>query len=1294
MRQEKERFETGKLDAQSNANHWRMGVAMLRNSNKLRALLSFVLMVSAAWAQQSTGEITGTVMDPANAVVPRAVVTAKDTATGHSFETISREDGAYLVPNLLPGKYSVTVTAPGFETLVIDGIVVETGRAAQVPAKLVVGNVTQSVEVSGTAVALDTTSNQVADTVRNDYIKDLPLAGRDVFQMSSLNVAFTPGPSTEPGTFNGLFQGALNVTLDGTNVNDNRNKSTNGYASLVALRLDAIEEVTVSTNGLQADAAAQGAMTLQFATRRGTNQYHGSVFEEVRNDFFNANDYFLNLQGLPKTAQKLNDFGGSIGGPLKIPGVPYFRNKLFFFLNYEEAPVPGAVTKTATKLTTAAQNGNYTYLGTDGNQHTVNVLTLAGQNGYTTTIDPIVQQELNAINGTLGKGTLLPISNNYFQQTIAWKWPTGLNDYYPTARLDYQITDKVAYHVAWNLHHNHTNPTGPTYPGLPLASGESKQTSYALSNGVDTTFKPTIFNSFKFGIQNTIMASNIGNSISQWASQGNRSVSFGSGLSAVIPNATPSINGQPTYTYSDQLNWVKGKHTMKFGGNGIYTRFYYNEYYGNSGVPNYTLGIASSDPISSVFAASNFPDIQTTTLSTPAALYATLTGRVDAISATINLNPATHQYQAGVPLVYAENYSAWGAFFQDSFRVSPTLTLNYGLRWEIPGVMTNTNNTYMAPTAGDLLAPSVAAFQPGVFGPEGANYVPSILQRSVTWSTGRKNPAPNFGFAWNPRLDSGLLANLLGKNRSVIRGSYGIAYFDEGLNGEYWTDTNAGNWQISTASAGAQFAAGALNLESPNPMSVTQPPGQFNPPFPESLFVFNNYDVATSASHLREPYVQTWNFGIQRELSKTALLEVRYVGNKTTHKWIQYTLMEANIFENGFLPQFQNAQKNLAINEAGGKGATFQNLGLPGEVPLPIFETAFGPNGSFGALAAGSSWTSTTFVNDLLQGQAGAMANTLQGRSASNEGYYCRLVGANFAPCASLGYTGASSYPINFWVPNPYVGENDELTDSAYGNYNALQVELRQRLSHGATLNFNYAWSHALTDMPTQSSASGNVYNFWTIRDFRLNYGPLGNDRRQTYAVYGTYELPFGPNRLWNITNPVLGRVLNGWVIGAIANVQSGAQSLVSSGYDTFDNYEAGGVLLQGLTTAQFRSMLLESPRSRPAGVAAVTTADPSLIAASGTANAAYYQPWEQAGTMGQNFYLAGPWLWTVNASLKKDVRLNERFRVTLQGEFLNVLNHPEFGMPTLTPTSTTFGQVTSSMVAPRNIQLRGYLRW
>jgi hypothetical protein len=1260
--------------------------------------LAVLLFVTgrAAWTQKTTGEIKGTVQDPGNAFVPKAAITAKDTATGLAFHTVTGGDGVYLVPNLLPGTYTVTVTAPGFQTSAIDRIVVETGRSTEVPVKLEVGTVTQTLEVNGAAIALETTSNQVATTVRNDYIRDLPTNGRDVFQFSSLSAGYAAG------TFNGLFQGAINVSLDGTNVGDTRYKSTNGDASLVALRLDAIEEVTVSTSGLGADAAAGGAMNLQFTTRRGTSQYHGSVFEEVRNDFFNSNDFFANMKGLPKTKVKLNDAGGSIGGPLKIPGAPYFRNKLFFFLNYEDAPVPGATTKTATTLLPSAQKGDYTYKGTDGQLHTVNVLTLAAQAGYPSQIDPTVQVALSTINGSLSKGTALPINNNYFQETINWKVPAGRRDEYPTARLDYQVTDKVAYHIAWNLRHNHTDPTGPSYPGLEIQQGESKETHYALANGVDTTFTPTVFNSFKFGIQSSIIGLNIGNDIHQWASQGDRSITFGSGLSPIIPNSHPTIRGNPAYTYSDELNWVKGKHTMKFGVSGIYTRFYENDYYGNAGVLAYTLGVSTNDPINSLFVASNFPAIQTTGLGTPAALYATLTGRISSITGTENIDEHSRQYQKFAPLVYRVNYASWGTYFQDSFRISPVLALNFGFRWEFTGAMTNTNNTFMAPVIEDILSPSRGVFQPGVFAD--INHVPAIAQRSSTYAPDRINPSPNFGFAWNPRADSGLMAKLLGSNRTVIRGSYSLSHFDEGLNGYYWTNTNAGNWRIKSASPGTEFAPGSLTLQSPDP-PFNVAPASFNPPFSEYQFAFGNYDVSTNAGvyngpgklpTMRNPYVQTWNFGIQRELSRNTLLEVRYVGNKTTHKWRQYTVSEVNIFENGFLQEFIHAQTNLAINQANGKGNSFQNLGLPGEVPLPIFEQAFGPNGSQPALASGSSWTNGTFINRLLLGQVGSMAATLQGGTSTNSVYECRLVGANFGPCADRGYTSVTPYPMNFWVANPYVFENDWANDTSWGNYNGLQIELRQRLSHGVTLTGNYTWSHALTDMPTQSSASGNVLNYTTIRNFNLDKGPLSNDRRHALRVYGSYALPFGQGRKWTVANSVLSRLLGGWTIGSIVTLVSGAENFVGSGQRTVNNYGDSGVLLQGLSLSQFRDMLLESPRNNGPGTFTVTRADPRLINSDGTANPNYFSQWTTPGTFGERFYLTGAWFWSFDASVNKDIRIKERLRMTLQAEFLNILNHPEFDLPSLNPTSSTFGQVSSVMGgnSPRNIQLRGYLRW
>ena len=155
-------------------------------------------------------------------------------------------------------------------------------------------------------------------------------------------------------------------------------------------------------------------------------------------------------------------------------------------------------------LTPEAQSGILRFVGTDGAQHTVNVLQLAGAAGYRTAVDPIVADVLQVINGTVSQGTVLPSSSNLYQQSLNWKINTGSRDIYPTARLDYQITKSLAWHGTWNLQHNHVDPTGSSYPGIPGQAGESKFTRYALSNGVDWTIAPRIFNSVKFGLQSSV----------------------------------------------------------------------------------------------------------------------------------------------------------------------------------------------------------------------------------------------------------------------------------------------------------------------------------------------------------------------------------------------------------------------------------------------------------------------------------------------------------------------------------------------------------------------------------------------------------------------------------------------------------------------------------------------------------------------------------------------------------------------------------------------------------------------
>ncbi|HEX3880069.1 MAG TPA: TonB-dependent receptor [Bryobacteraceae bacterium] len=1256
-----------------------------------RAVLVFCLSLAfatfAAAQVRTDGDIRGTVFDPSGTVVPNASVTLKDAATGIAKSAQSNKEGSFIFLNLLPGKYNVTVSATGFQNAAFDAVVVETGRTTDLPVHLSLGSVQQTVEVSGAPTPLDTTSNQIADTVRNDYVQNLPLAGRDTLPFALLSAGATT-TSAGASTFNGLPEPSLNISLDGINNNDQRYKSgSKGFSEKAPLRLDAIDEVTVATTGTEADAAANGAMQIRFTTKRGTSQYHGKVFEEFRNDDLNANAFFNNARGLPITKVRLNDVGGNLGGPLPIP-VSFLRHKLFFFVNYEDTPAPNSFISTVNVLTPAAQSGIFTYIGSDGLQHSANLLQIAGAAGYSSAIDSTVAGVLNTINGTVSKGVVRPATGDPNHNTLQWNQSGGTRDYYPTARLDYQITSKIAWFGAWNLHHYHNDGNGPAYPGFGLNSGEAKSTSYIASNGLDWTISPQIFNSFKFGVQSSISGTNIRNSVYQWASQGNEQISFGSGVNPLIPNSTPSLSNTPVYNLSDELNWVKGKHTFKFGGSMLYTRFWDSSDYQYDGIYQYSLGVATGDPIQSALSASTLPQIRSQDLTTAWALYATLTGRLSRVRAFNNLDEKAHQYLPYSPLTYRENFTTSGAYFQDSFRLTPHLTLNYGLRWQFTGAMHNSNNTYINPQYSQLLGPSTALFQPGVLG---GTMTPMLYQRSTTYSPDRVNPAPNFGFAWNPSVSGGILGKLLGSTgKTVIRGSTGINYFDQGLQTDFWINTNAGNWQQLLLQPGNPgFAPGQLSLNSPLPPFMTAP-ASFNPPFDETQFAFANYNVGTTKPNLRTPYVESWNFGIQRELAHNLVLETRYVGNRTVHNWHLYSEQETNIFENGFLQEFLNAQNNYAINQASGV-SSFQNLGRPGQVALPIFEAAFGASGSQPALAASSGFTSGTFINDLKQGAAGAAATTLTGSSSSI--YYCRLVGNRFSPCSALGFNAPGNYPINFFQANPYVGDLTVTDDNSWSTYNALQVTLRKSYSYGLTVNANYTWSHNLSD---SFAIVDNLTDYYTtLRNRNLDKAPTPFDIRQTFQTYWTYELPIGKGKMLPVSNGILDRIVGGWSLSGITRWNSGNVYKLTGGYSTFtgfsDSTSDSGVVLTGIGISQLQNELRQFS---PGPSQNLYSAAPALIGPDGRANPAYLSPASTPGALGQFLYIYGPHLITTDMELRKETRITERLRFNFQAEFLNVFNHPVFAPGTGNIQSTSFGQSSSTLVGPRNIQLRAYLSW
>ena len=1263
----------------------------------------------AAGQGTMNGEIRGTVQDPSGALVPNVALKAKDVSTGLEKATASDANGGFVFLNLQPGTYRLTATAPGFQTTVYDSLLIETARVTDITVRMRVGDITEVVEVQATAVQLETSSNQLATTVTNTYIQELPFNGRDILNFALL----MPGSQTandrsgRNSTFNGLPNAALNITIDGVNNNSQRFKSGGtSFFEFAPSRLDAVEEITVSTSGGGAEASGEGAMQIRFTTKRGTDKYHFKIFEQFQNEDLNANDFFKNMRGQPISKSRTQNFGGNFGGKL-VPWVPYLRNKLFFFANFEMSPVPGSTTLSTNTLTAASQAGNFTYNGTDGQAHTVDLLTAARAGGLTSTIDPTIGAMLGRINATRANASgFLPVPNQPYFQTMTWVQPTNTTTVWPTVRLDYQVSPAIAWHGTWNLRHQLIDGSAPPYPGSPYTwTNGYKITTYVATNSLDWTIRPNILNTFTFGVQSNGEFFYAGADPHQWAPYGNKVLIMPSQANTGTPiiatdiptsgNITPFIRNNPVFELSNNLSWVKGKHKFSMGGKMLHTSFWETSY-GTAGLPNYTLGIASGDPVSTIL-QSALPGISTTNgdLTNAQNLYALLTGRLSSVSVNTNVDENTQKYAPFAPVTQRFAFTTAALYFQDSFRLTPRLTLNYGIRWQFDGVIHNTNGIDTSPDVSSFLGPSTALFQPGVLN---GNLNPVFKVTTHPYSHDYVNPAPNFGFAWNPSGYKGLLGKILGDGKTVIRGSYRLAQYNEGLNViSNLLPGNPGSSQSGALNPGAPgFTAGGLNLSSTIP-SFDLNPQAFAPTLAQSLFTFN-----TSANYinpsLKSPYVQDFTFGIQREIAKGTVLSVNYLGNKATHLWHQYNYQETNIFENGFLQQFVQAQSNLTINQANGKTG-FANNGLPGQAALPIFDAAFGPLGSLGAVSSASGYTNGTFITNLQQGVAGTLANSL----ATNTTYFCRMVGNAFSPCAALGYGATGKYPMNFFRANPYVNNLNYIDDNGNTNYNALQIEIRRALSHGLSLTANYTWGHSLGNLYNVTSQSGLTQPH-TLRNGRLDYGPTPFDIRQSFQTYWTYALPFGKGRPFDMSNAILDRIAGGWSLGAVWRYTSGYVQQINTGRNTVNQFTSatgttgvsGAVLSGGVTLKQLQSDLNTiSGSSYPNLVT-----NKAIIGSNGQANPQYLSPPTTPGVFGQFLYLYGPNNLGMDMSLTKEIQLKERLKFSFQVEALNFMNHPIFPMATTNPTSATFGQVTSTASNPSNtsfgrvVQLRAYIQW
>jgi hypothetical protein len=1251
------------------------------------------VLASSAWAQNTSGTVTVTVLDPGGALVPNTQLALKDLATNDVRSGVTRADGTYSFVNLTYGTYGLTALLSGFQTAVIDSITVQTARTTDVTVTLQIGSTSERIEVTGGVTPIvEATSSVIGTTIDMKQIEDLPLGGRDLNGLSALVPGYAEGNGYH--SWNGAPMASQGNNFDGVVADTSRFKDFGNAASAILPRPEAIAEMTILTDQLDLDQGfGTSVMQVNFTTRRGTNAFHGRVYDDFQNDGLNANSWFNDAIGQPKGKLIIDDFGATLGGPI-------IKNKLFFFGDYAERKIPGTNYPNNNVLSAGAQQGNFTYTDTNGQLRTINVLNLAGASGLPSTVNSGIASILGRINSSASSGILRQTGNDPNLLTLYWTQPNPTTVYFPVVRVDYNPSDSLRFSGSWAMTKT-SAPTAitPSFPGSAFkdTAGGTGNRYYTAALGVEWTISPNLINQFKGGFLYYFQYGGL-NAPPTNVEQPRTLFSYPGGNFWMSGGAftEPQSNFYPRFNFSDTVTWQRGSHNLKFGAS------WYREqdHYWNPpiGYPWVSLGLANGDPAFNAFTngpAGTLPNASPNQLGEAEQLYAILAGRVSAVGGNNALDIKTKQYvQYGAPNL-DELQQAFGLFAQDSWHLKSNLTVNFGLRWDFTGDDHDLNGMYHGvASAADLYGPSGYGneFAPGVLT---GNMNPQFVTLGHQYRPWHVSPQPAIGIAWSPGAKGSLLGKLFGKDQTVIRAGYSLRNYTPSYQ-NFWSYASnygaffEGAYNLNPYGTGpGSFTPGSLSFGQPFPPYVYTPPSYVQTA-PESINSFIGGSLAGINPNIQQPYVQSWNFGIQRQLGNSNAIEVRYVGTKSLHQWVGLNINEVNIFENGFLKQFKAAQANLNINQAHGI-ASFANNGYAGQQPLPLFDAAFAGEQPGGNGVPLGDYANGNFIQLLQQGQAGALAQAFAGGAGPQ--YFCNLVGGNnFSPCAAQGFTGpGAGDPINFFQANPFQtgGGVGYLNSVGYSNYNGLQVEFRQKQWHGMQFNVNYTWSHALglTGGNGQPGANqdDNGLPIYTMRDLRLNYGPMPFNIPQVVHALGTYDLPFGNGRPLLNRKGWIDRVVGGWTLGTIFTFQTGSPFYVAGGFSTFNNIADGGVVLNGITPSQLQNAVSFHSSGNPY---AYMFNPATFVAPSGLASSTYFTPNGTPGTLAPTVWLYGPHSISTDMSLTKRVTIHENLRFSLQGEFLNAFNHPVWGNPNANVQSPGFG--TSGVAnGPRAIELR-----
>jgi Carboxypeptidase regulatory-like domain/TonB dependent receptor-like, beta-barrel len=892
-----------------------------------------ITLAIPAWAQKDAGSIVGTVKDPSGAIVANAKVTITDLDHGQTSSTTTNSEGEFVVSPLRVGRYTVTVEQTGFKKAISDPISLDVQQRVAVNIILQVGQITESVVVSSASPLLETETSELGQVVDSQRVANLPLNGRNFAQLALLAAGTAP---SEPGARDeqsyGFSAGGArslqnNFLLDGIDNNSNLTDLLNETNYVIQPPVDALAEFKVQTNAYSAEFGRGNGAIINAVIKSGTNDIHGSAWGFLRNNVLDARNYFDPVgKGAPPYEQY--QFGGTLGGPVYIPHVYNGRNKTFFFVDYEGLRIHQADTQTlllpdpaqvggdfsalldTTTVTGTDCSGNPTYAGeifdTRLTQNTGTPTSPAfcgvPVGGYTSAGIPT-----NVIPSSAGNNKIDPLA----QKILALLPPANANgngyNYIANpventhranfdVRIDHKFSDKDNSFYRFSYENQPRQIPSPFQNSLLDGGGffsgieDNSYRSLALSES--HLFRDSLVNEFRLGYNrinshryqlnfNTNVSGQVGFPGVPFTpiNGGLPQLSFGDGSVPTLgsPTFLPSVEIQNTYVLSDNLTWVKGKHTLKFG-----TEIRREEFtIFQPASPRGNLGFGTS-----------FTDNPANPGTGGSGLASFLLGLTDGGSIN-NL----HNVDYFRPL--------YSFYTQDDWKLTPKLTLNLGLRYEL---FTTVKERHDEQGTFDLHDPT----NPTIIVPKGQDMqltptLASYIRVSPTGSRGlipidKNNFAPRIGFAY--QITPG----------TVLRGGYGIFYGGQ-ENGPYSNPSPGFNppffvTQSFNSPCGLPSANPSLYVANPttsNPNYDCAIPGISNSTggipgsagisvgFPATALSDPNTPLLfTLDPGLVTPYMQQWNFGLERELGKDTVLEVTYAGSKGTKLFTFYNGNQAD----------------------------------------------------------------------------------------------------------------------------------------------------------------------------------------------------------------------------------------------------------------------------------------------------------------------------------------------------------------------------------------------------------------